>query len=277
MKRMVLKILDTIFAVIIANIMFIPVLIIIGSSVKSLPDISSYPPKIFPVDFHFDNFAIVLNTGNIILYFRNTLILIVGNVVGTLLSSALVAYPLARMNFRGKNLIFALILATMMVPATTTIIPQFVMFSKIGWVDTLLPLVVPAFFAYPYNVFLFRQFFMTIPMGLDEAARIDGCNRFQIFTHILVPLSKPIFITIGVMCMVSWWNELFSPLIYINSDELKPLTVGALSVFKAHFQFVTMWNLQMALALIMIIPPILLYLFAQEYLVEGIKTSGIKG
>ena len=131
MKRMILKVLGTLFAALIAVIMFLPVLIIIGSSVKSLPDISSYPPKIFPENFHFDNFVTVLNTGNILLYFRNTLILIVGNVVGTLFSSALVAYPLARMNFRGKNFIFALILATMMVPATTTIIPQFVMFSKI--------------------------------------------------------------------------------------------------------------------------------------------------
>ena len=277
MKKIFFTVIRTSFAVIIAIIMFLPVLIIIGSSVKSLPDISSYPPEIFPSKFHIENFMTVLNTGNILLYFRNTLILILGNVIGTLMSSALVAYPLARMKFRGKNFIFAMILATMMVPATTTIIPQFVLFSKIGWVDTLLPLIVPAFFAYPYNVFLFRQFFMTIPMGLDEAARIDGCNRLQIFINILVPLSKPIFITIGVMCMVSWWNELFSPLIYINSDELKTLTVGALSVFKSHFQFVTMWNLEMALALIMIIPPVLLYLFAQKYLVEGIKTSGIKG
>ncbi|MBS6734650.1 MAG: carbohydrate ABC transporter permease [Clostridiales bacterium] len=277
MRKHFLKIIQTIFAIVIALIMFFPVIIIIGSSIKDLPDISSYPPTLFPENFQWDNFVTVLQTGNVPLYFRNTLILIIGNVVGTLLSSAIVAYPLARMQFRGKNFIFGLIIATMMVPATTTIIPQFVLFSKLKWIDSFLPLIVPAFFAYPYNVFLFRQFFMTIPKGLDEAARIDGCNRLQIFTYILVPLSKPIFITIGVMCSVSWWNELFSPMIYINSDVLKPLTVGALSVFKSHFQFVTMWNLEMALALIMIIPPIVLYLFAQNYLVEGIKTAGIKG
>ena len=198
----------------------------------------------------------------------------IGNTVGTLISSAVVAYPLARMNFKGKNIIFGLILATMMVPAIATIIPQFILFRSFGWIDSFKPMIVPAFFAYPYNVFLFRQFFRGLPKDLDEAAVIDGCNRVQIFTKILVPLAKPAFITVGVLSSVFWWNEIFQPLIYINTESLKPLTIGVLSAFKV--QFVNQWHLQMAFSVLMMLPPIILFTFAQKYLVDGIKTSGLK-
>ncbi len=260
----------------VALIMFFPILWIISSSFKSLVEINQYPPKLFSPHPQFSNYWQVISKPTIWLYLRNTLVLIVGNTVGTLLSSSLVAYPLARMNFRGKNFIFSMILATMMVPATTTIIPQYLLFSKLGWLDTPLPMIVPAFFAYPYNVFLFRQFFKSIPKSLDEAALIDGCSRFQIFFHIIAPLSKSTFITIGVLSSVFWWNELFQPLIYINSETWKPLTVGALTTFKMAGSFVTQWNITMAMSTLMILPPILLYLVAQKYIVAGIKTSGMK-
>jgi len=187
----------------------------------------------------------------------------------------MVAYPLARMDFKGKKIIFGIILATMMVPSTIIIIPQYLLFSKMQWLDTLLPLVIPAFFAYPYNVFLFRQFYRTIPLSIDESAMIDGCNRWNIFLRIIAPLSKPIFITIGVLSSVWWWNELFLPLIFVNSETLKPLTVGALTSFSV--QYIFRYDLQMAMSVIMILPPMLLYLVAQKYLIEGIKTSGLKG
>jgi multiple sugar transport system permease protein len=264
------------FFILVALIMFFPILWIISSSFKSLVEINQYPPKLFPPHPQFSNYWQVISKPTIWLYLRNTLVLIVGNTMGTLLSSSLVAYPLARMNFRGKSFIFSMILATMMVPATTTIIPQYLLFSKLGWLDTPLPMIVPAFFAYPYNVFLFRQFFKSIPKSLDEAALIDGCSRFQIFFHIIAPLSKSTFITIGVLSSVFWWNELFQPLIYINSETWKPLTVGALTTFKMAGSFVTQWNITMAMSTLMILPPILLYLVAQKYIVAGIKTSGMK-
>jgi multiple sugar transport system permease protein len=179
------------------------------------------------------------------------------------------------MNFAGKKIMFALILATMMVPATATIIPQYIMFSKFRWLNSFLPIIVPAFFAFPYNVFLFRQFYRTIPISIDEAALIDGCNRWDIFIKMIVPLSRPTFITIGVLSSVFWWNELFIPLIYIDSDRLKPLTVGALTTFKN--LFIQRWDLQMAMCVVMILPPMILYLFTQKYLAEGIKTTGMKG
>jgi len=134
---------------------------------------------------------------------------------------------------------------------------------------------VPAFFAYPYNIFLFRQFYRSIPAGIDEAALIDGCTRWKIFIKLIVPLSRPVFIIIGVLSATYWWNELFIPLIYIDSDRLKPLTVGALTSFKT--LFIQRWDLQMAMSVVMILPPMILYLFTQKYMAEGIKTLGMKG
>jgi len=259
----------------VAIIMIFPILWIASSSLKSLIGISAYPPQLIPKEIHFNNYVDVFTKGNILVYLKNTLILIIGNTSGTLISSSIVAYPLARMNFVGKKIMFSLILATMMVPATATIIPQYILFSKLGWLNSFLPLIVPAFFAFPYNVFLFRQFYRTIPISIDEAALIDGCNRWDIFIKIIVPMSRPVFIIIGLLSSVFWWNELFLPLIYIDSDRLKPLTVGALTTFKT--LFIQRWDLQMAMSVLMILPPIILYLCTQKYMAEGIKTTGMKG
>lgn len=264
--------------IVVAFIMFFPIYWIFSNSLKTLTGISEFPPKLFPSNPQWKNYIEVLQDKTTLLYFRNTLIILVGNTVGTLISSSLVAYPLARMEFKGKKAIFGVILATMMVPSVTLVIPQFILFRQFGWLDSFLPLIVPSFFAQPYNVFLFRQFFMTIPKSLDEAAELDGCNKFQLFTKVLVPVAKPIFITVGVLSAVFWWNELFTPLIFIDSENLKPLTVGALSSFTIQGTGnMTKWNLQMAFAMLMSIPPMILYMVASKHLVAGIKTSGEKG
>jgi multiple sugar transport system permease protein len=258
-----------------AVVMFFPIAWIVSSSFKTLVGISAWPPTLFPRHPTLENYLAVLTRVNLGVYLRNTLILIVGNTLGTLLSSALVAYPLARMEFRGKKVVFGLILATMMVPSTAIIIPQYILFGKLGWLNSFLPMIVPAFFAYPYNVFLFRQYYRTIPMSISESAFLDGCSHFQILARMIVPLSRSIFVTIGVLSAVFWWNEMFTPLIYIDSDDLKPLVLGALSIFKINF--ISRWDWQMAMSVLMVIPPIALYLVAQKQLVEGIKTSGMKG
>lgn len=275
LKLKITNFLQYILLIVVAIIMIFPILWIASSSLKSLIAISAYPPQLIPKEIHFENYVEAFSRGNIFVYLKNTLILIIGCTSGTLISSSIVAYPLARMNFAGKKIMFALILATMMVPATATIIPQYIMFSKFRWLNSFLPIIVPAFFAFPYNVFLFRQFYRTIPISIDEAALIDGCNRWDIFIKMIVPLSRPTFITIGVLSSVFWWNELFIPLIYIDSDRLKPLTVGALTTFKN--LFIQRWDLQMAMCVVMILPPMILYLFTQKYLAEGIKTTGMKG
>lgn len=275
LKLKITNFLQYILLIVVAIIMIFPILWITSSSLKSLIDISAYPPQLIPKEIHFENYVEAFSRGDIFVYLKNTLILIIGCTTGTLISSSIVAYPLARMNFAGKKIMFGLILATMMVPATATIIPQYIMFSKFRWLNSFLPIIVPAFFAFPYNVFLFRQFYRTIPISIDEAALIDGCNRWDIFIKMIVPLSRPTFITIGVLSSVFWWNELFIPLIYIDSDRLKPLTVGALTTFKN--LFIQRWDLQMAMCVVMVLPPMILYLFTQKYLAEGIKTTGMKG
>ncbi|MBE3090615.1 MAG: carbohydrate ABC transporter permease [Actinobacteria bacterium] len=275
LKLKITNFLQYILLIVVAIIMIFPILWIASSSLKSLIDISAYPPQLIPKEIHFENYVEAFTRGNIFVYLKNTLILIIGCTTGTLISSSIVAYPLARMNFAGKKIMFGLILATMMVPAIATIIPQYIMFSKFRWLNSFLPIIVPAFFAFPYNVFLFRQFYRTIPISIDEAALIDGCNRWDIFIKMIVPLSRPTFITIGVLSSVFWWNELFIPLIYIDSDRLKPLTVGALTTFKN--LFIQRWDLQMAMCVVMILPPMILYLFTQKYISEGIKSTGMKG
>jgi len=202
-----------------------------------------------------------------------------GTTLGTLISSSFVAYPLARMEFPGKNLIFSLIVGTMMIPGIALIIPQYIMFGKIGWLDSLLPMIVPSFFAYPYNVFLFRQFFRSIPKELDEAATIDGCSKLGVFFKVLLPLSKSTFTTIGVLSSVFWWNELTQPVFYINSDKWRTLTIALMTTFMytSGNAFVINWPSIMAASSLMILPPMLLYLFGSRFLVEGVKTSGLKG
>lgn len=263
--------------IIVAAFMFFPIYWIFCNSLKTLTGISAFPPELFPSDPQWSNYTQVLSDPKNLTYLRNTLILVVFNTIGTLVSSSIVAYPLARMRFRGRNTVFTIIILTMMVPSATLVVPEYLMFRVFGMLDSFWPLILPSFFAQPYNVFLFRQFFVSIPDSIDEAAMLDGCNRWQTFWKVIVPLGKPIYITVGIMSASFWWNELFMPLIFINSDEYKPLTVGALTNFQlAGGGNQTAWNLQMAFSMLMIIPPALLYICCSKYITEGIKTSGMK-
>ena len=263
--------------IIVAAFMFFPIYWIFCNSLKTLTGISAFPPELFPSNPQWSNYVQVLSDPKNLTYLRNTLILVVFNTVGTLVSSSIVAYPLARMRFRGRNTVFTIIILTMMVPSATLVVPEYLMFRVFGMLDSFWPLILPSFFAQPYNVFLFRQFFVSIPDSIDEAAMLDGCNRWQTFWKVIVPLGKPIYITVGIMSASYWWNELFMPLIFINSDEYKPLTVGALTNFQlAGGGNQTAWNLQMAFSMLMIIPPALLYICCSKYITEGIKTSGME-
>ncbi|MDD2981697.1 MAG: carbohydrate ABC transporter permease, partial [Hespellia sp.] len=262
----------------VAAVMFLPIIWIFSGGFKTLTEFTT-SSNIIPKDFTMENFTYIFKNSNIFLYTRNTVLLMVGTTIGTLLSSSLVAYPLARMEFKGKNLIFSLIVATMMIPNIALIIPQYIMFGKIGWLDSLLPMIVPAFFAYPYNVFLFRQYFRSIPKELDESATIDGCNKMQTFFKVIVPISKPTYATIAILSCVYWWNELTQPVFYINSDRWRTLTIALMTsyMYTSGNAFVINWTSIMAAAAIMIIPPMVLYLCGSKYLTGGIKTSGLKG
>ncbi|MCU6725629.1 Inner membrane ABC transporter permease protein ycjP [uncultured Clostridium sp.] len=264
--------------ILVALIMFLPIIWIITGGFKTLTEFTT-SSNIVPKKVTFENFIYIFKNSNIWLYTRNTVLLMGGTTAGTLISSSLVAYPLARMEFRGKNLIFSIIIATMMIPNIALIIPQYIMFGKLGWLDSLFPMIIPAFFAYPYNVFLFRQYFRSIPKELDESATIDGCNKMQIFFKVLAPLSKPTYATIAVLSCVFWWNELTQPVFYINSDQWRTLTIALMTsyMYTSGNAFVINWPSIMAAATLMIVPPMVLYFCGNQFLVGGIKTSGLKG
>lgn len=277
-KQMIENIILYIIKIIVAIIMFLPIIWILSGGFKTLNEFTT-SSSIIPKNFTLENFEYIFKNSNILLYMRNTGLLMLGTTIGTLLSSSLVAYPLARMNFKGKNIIFSIIVATMMIPNIALIIPQYIMFGKIGWLDSLLPMIVPAFFAYPYNVFLFRQYFRSIPKELDESATIDGCNKAQIFFKVLAPLSKPTYATIAVLSCVFWWNELTQPVFYINSDSWRTMTIALMTsyMYTSGNAFVINWPSIMAAASLMILPPMLLYFCGNKFLVGGIKTTGLKG
>lgn len=277
-KKRVNNIVLYIVKIIVAVIMFLPIVWIITGGFKTLSEFTT-SSNILPQNFTMENFEYIFTNSNIWLYLRNTTLLMAGTTAGTLLSSSLVAYPLARMEFKGRNLIFSIIIVTMMIPNIALIIPQYIMFGKIGWLDTLLPMIIPACFAYPYNVFLFRQYFRSIPKELDESATIDGCNKAQTFFKVIAPLSKPTYATIAVLSCVYWWNELTQPVFYINSDQWRTLTIAIMTsyMYTSGNAFVINWPSIMAAATLMILPPMLLYFCGNQFLVGGIKTSGLKG
>ena len=207
-------------------------------------------------------------------YIVNTLIISILSCLGTTLSSSLVAFAFARLRFPGRGPLFLLCLATMMVPAQVTMIPTFMLFKNLGWYDTFYPLIVPAFLGGgAYNIFLMRQFFMSIPYEMDEAAKIDGCSNFGVYWRILLPLCKPALVTVAVFSFVYNWNDFLNPLIYLDSNSKKTLALGLTNFVSLYGQD---YHLLMAASLLISLPIVLMFLFGQRYFVQGIATTGLK-
>ncbi|MDR3692745.1 MAG: carbohydrate ABC transporter permease [Fimbriimonas sp.] len=209
-----------------------------------------------------------------LVYLKNTLILVVMGVFGTLLSSSLVAYGFARLRFPGRDLIFKILLATMMLPGAVTLLPQFLLFRSLGWIDSLLPLWVPAFFASAFNVFLIRQFFVQIPTELEDAGKIDGASVLGIFWRIMLPQIKPALAVVAIWTFMGAWNNFMGPLIYVNSPENMPLSY-ALQLFQTEKGGNP--GLMMAFATLTVLPVIALFMFTQKYFIEGVTLSGLGG
>lgn len=224
-----------------------------------------------------DNYSAVWNDPVVRfpLYLRNTLIIAGLSVVGMTFSSAIVAYGFARLEWRGKKALFALVLATMMIPFPVIMGPMFLLFSWIGWIGSLKPLWVPAFFAGAFNVFMLRQFFMGIPKDLDEAARIDGCSNWGIFWRIIVPLSKPALAVVALFHFVFVWNDFLAPLIFLRNQDQFTLALG-LQLYQSKAGQ-TPWNHLMAASTLVIGPVLVLFILAQGALVKSVATTGIKG
>jgi multiple sugar transport system permease protein len=209
------------------------------------------------------------------LYLRNTLIVCILGVIGTVSSSSLVAYSLARIPWRGRGVLFGITLATMMVPFAVLMVPLYALFAKFGWVGTLLPLWVPAFFGSGFNIFLLRQFFLTIPKDLSEAARIDGCSEFGIFWRIILPLSKPALAVVALFHFLYAWNDFMGPLLFLTRRETFTLSLGLQSFQSQHGG--TDWTSLMAASTLICLPIIVLFFFTQKTFIKGIATTGLKG
>lgn len=226
------------------------------------------------VRLHFENFYQAMTKVPFGRYIGNTLLIVFFATIGTLVSCTLVAYGFARFRARGLKVLFLILLSTVMLPPQVTLIPSFILFKKIGWYDTLLPLIVPAFFANAWDVFLLRQFFMGLPLELDDAARIDGCGPLGILWHIIIPQSYPVLMTVTIFTVLYAWNDFYAPLIYLQSPENWTVALG-LQSFNA--LYTNQGNLLMAASLLMLIPPVLIFFFAQKLFIQGVVVSGIKG
>ena len=230
--------------------------------------------RVTRIKFHWENFGLALKAAPFARYALNTLIIVVFGTIGTLLSCTLVAYGFARFRAPGMNWLFLLLLATVMLPPQVTLIPTFILFTRIHWYDTLYPLIVPTFFANAWDVFLLRQFFMSLPRELDEAAIIDGCSYWCILWKIIVPQSFPALATVAIFTMLYAWNDFYEPLIYLQSPEHWTLALG-LQGFNA--LYAKQGHLLMAASLMMVVPPVLIFFFAQRLFIQGVVVSGIKG
>ncbi|ROY57946.1 carbohydrate ABC transporter permease [Enterococcus faecium] len=274
-NRQTKKILSYVLMTVIGIILIIPLLWMVFTSLKPMEEIVRYPPTFFPEKIVWENYLDTIAAFPFWRYARNTLFITVLVVIGNVLSNSFIAYGFAKLDFPGKKLMFALVLSTMMIPGFVTMIPQYVLFSKISWVGTYLPLIVPSFFGNAFNIFLMRQFYLSINNELIEAAEIDGANHLYIWSHLMLPLTKPALITIAINSFNAAWNDFLGPLLYIQDQEKYTLQIG-LQVFQN--QATTQWNYLMAGATLVLIPTILLFFFAQRYFIEGMDlTGGSKG
>ncbi|MEI2402457.1 carbohydrate ABC transporter permease [Niallia taxi] len=265
----------TYFLLIALSILFLfPFLWLIGTSVKPENEAMAFPPTLLPKNWDLANYKEVFTLVDFGQYYLNSVIVTVCVVIGTVVSSTLVAYGFARIKGKGRNFWFVLLLGTMMLPPQVTMIPVYMIFSKLGWVNTFLPLIVPSFFGSAYFIFLLRQFFKTIPKELEESAYLDGCGAFGIFWRIIIPLSVPSIITVALLSFMWTWNDFLNPLIYLNDDSKYTLALGILQ-FKG--ALLIQWGPMMAASVFIILPLIIIFFVGQKYFVQGIATTGGKG
>ena len=256
-----------------ALIMIIPFIWMLSTSFKAPGKTFVYPPEWIPRPFVWQNYVDMWQALPFGQFLVNSVKIATLATIGQLLTCSMGAFAFSILKFKGRDVLFLLLIATLMVPYQVTLIPTFILFSKIGWVGTHLPLWVPAFWGGAFGTFLLRQFYLTIPIDLAESARIDGANIFQIFTNIYLPLSKPAMATLGIFTFLWSWNDLLDPLIYVSELKQLTLTVG-LSFFQN--QYGGKWTLMMAGAVVSILPILVIFFFAQKYFIQGIAMTGIK-
>lgn len=261
--------------IIITSICFlIPFVWLISSAIKPSDEIFVFPQVWIPNPPEWGNFTKALTALPFAQFAMNSLIIALSVTIGNVFSSAIVAYGFARFRFPGRNVLFIIMLATLMIPGQILLVPQFIMFYKIGWINSFAPLIVPAFFGSAFYVFLIRQFFMNIPTELKDAAYIDGAGEWTIFTRIYLPLSKSALTAVAIFSFQGAWNDFLGPLIYLNSQKFYTLQIG-LTEFQGIFH--SDWNYIMAASAVIMIPMIIIFFIGQRYFVQGILMTGSKG
>lgn len=257
-----------------ATLFLIPLLWMISSSLKPDYAIFAVPPQLFPNPPRWENYPEALTFVPFGRYTLNTLVISAVTIVGHLLSCTVIAYAFARLRAPGREFLFLVVLATMMLPYPVTMVPLYVLFQRLGWINTILPLTAPAFFGSPLYIFLLRQFFLTLPVDLEDAARIDGAGTVRIIRHIILPLSLPALATVAIFTFQGAWNDFLPQLIYLQNPQNFTITLG-LQFFRT--SYTTSWAYLMAASLATMLPVVMVFLLAQRMFIEGITLTGMKG
>jgi multiple sugar transport system permease protein len=257
-----------------AIIFLIPFFWMVSTSLKPDTQVYDWPPTWIPRPVMWSNYPEAVNFIPFWAYTRNTLVIAFFSIIGVLLSCPPVAYSFSRIPWPGRDVLFIITLATMMLPAQVTMIPLFILFSRLGWVGTYLPLIAPRFFGVAFYIFLLRQFFMTIPLELTDAARIDGASELRIYGQIMLPLTKPALATIVVFEFLNRWRAFIGPLIYLNNPDRYTISLG-LQMFRLEHD--TEWQMLMAASILLTLPVVFIYFFVQRTFIQGIAMTGLKG
>jgi multiple sugar transport system permease protein len=253
-----------------------PFIWMVLTSFKSNAEALRFPPTILPQKFVFSNYSNGWAKADFTLFTRNSVILALTCTIGVVFSSAFVGYGFARFKARGSSIWYIIMLSTMMLPSQVTLIPQYLLFSKMKFVDTYWPIIIPSWLGGgAFNIFLYTQFFKSLPMELNEAAKIDGANSFQTFWKIMLPTIKPVALCVGVMALVYNWNDFFTPLVYLNSTQKYTISIG-LQFLNSSQGNTAKIGIMMAVSVITMLPVLVIFFLAQKYFIEGIKISGLK-
>jgi multiple sugar transport system permease protein len=261
-------------AILVALLFLLPLFWMISSSLKPNYQVLEFPPRWIPDPITWSNYPEALTYVPFGRYGLNTLFIAVMVIVGHVLSCTVVAYAFARLRAPGKNLLFLVLLATMMLPYPVTMIPIYIGFKTVGWVNTFLPLIVPAFFGSPFYIFLMRQFFLTLPPELEDAARVDGANTLQILWHVILPISRPALATVAIFTFQAVWNDFLPPLIYLHDQSRYTISLG-LNFFRSSYDI--RWAYLMAASLVTMLPVVIVFFLAQRQFIKGITVTGLKG
>lgn len=254
--------------------MILPFIWMVLTSFMSTSQIFSYPPQIIPKPFLWQNYLHVAEKIPLFSYFINSLIISITTVIGQVITCSMAAYAFARLKFKYKETLFLIFLGTMMIPPQVNIVPLFFLMRELHWIDTYWALIIPGIFG-GFGIFLLRQWFLGFPSELEDAAKIDGCNPFETFWHIALPLALPAIVTLGIFSFITSWNSFMWPLIVTNSEAMKTLPVG-LATFKGSFREATEWAELMAASVLSVIPVIIVFILGQKYFIKGIMAGALK-